>query len=91
MIRVHISFTAPARVVDYRSLLVGVPHPMVLIAEVGSASFIWLIRQRTTENYLQHLQNVGCFMPDLSYFNLRQLEVGESNVVRTTEMLCRAH
>jgi hypothetical protein len=41
---------------------------------------------------LQLLQNnVGCFVPDLSYFKLRQLETGEGNVIETTERLCRAH
>jgi hypothetical protein len=44
------------------------------------------------ENCLQQLQlYVGCFMPDLSYFKLRQLKAGEGNVVQTTERLCRAH
>jgi hypothetical protein len=44
------------------------------------------------ENCLQQLQNnVGCFVADLSYFKLRQLEVGEGNVIETTETLCRAH
>jgi hypothetical protein len=44
------------------------------------------------ENCLQQLQNnVGCFVPDLSYFKLMQLEEGEGNVIETTERLCRAH
>jgi hypothetical protein len=44
------------------------------------------------DNCLQQLQNnVGCFVLDLSYFKLRQLEMGEGNVIETTERLCRAH
>jgi hypothetical protein len=43
------------------------------------------------ENCLQQLQNnVGCFVSDLSYFKLQQLEAGEGNVIETTEGLCRA-
>jgi hypothetical protein len=65
---------------------------MVAIGTVDSTSPIQLTRERTTmENCLQQLQNnVGCFMPDLSYFKLRQLEAGEGNVVQTTERLYRA-
>jgi hypothetical protein len=74
-------------------LPVGAPHPMVAIATVGSTSPIRLTRERTVvENCLQQLQNnVGCFMPDLSYFKLRQLEAGEGNVIGTTKRFCRAH
>jgi hypothetical protein len=44
------------------------------------------------ENCLQQLQNnVGCFVPDLSYFKLRQLKAGEGNVIDTMERLCMAH
>jgi hypothetical protein len=66
---------------------------MVAIATVGSTSPIRLTQERTAvENYLQQLQNnVGFFVPDLSYFNLRQLEAGEGNVIATTERLCSAH
>jgi hypothetical protein len=54
MVRVHISFTIPARFVDYRSLLVGVSHPIVPVAAVGSISPIWLTREGTAmENCLQ--------------------------------------
>jgi hypothetical protein len=88
----NISFTVPARYVDYGQLPLGAPHPMVAIATVGSTSPIRLIRERTiVENCLQQFQNnVGCFVPDLSYFKWRQLEVGEGNVIETTERLCRA-
>jgi hypothetical protein len=44
------------------------------------------------ESCQQQLQNnVGCFVLDLFYFKLRQLEAGEGNVIVTTERLCRAH
>jgi hypothetical protein len=93
MARMYLSFTVPARYVDYNQLLVGAPHLMVSIATVGSTSPIRLTRERTdVENCLQQLRNnVGCFMPDLSYLKLRQLEAGEGNVIETAERLCRAH
>jgi hypothetical protein len=93
MERVYISFTVPARYIDYGQLPVGAPHPMVAIATVGSTSPIRLTRERTVvENCLQQLlNNVRCFVPDLSYFKLRQLETGEGNVIETTERLCMAH
>jgi hypothetical protein len=93
MARVYISFTVPARYVDYGQLPVDTPHPLVAIATVGKTSPIRLTRERTTvENCLQQLQNnVGCFVLDLSYFKLKQLETGEGNVIETTERLCRAH
>jgi hypothetical protein len=66
---------------------------MIAIATVGKTSPIRLTRERTiVENCLQHLQNsVGCFVPDLFYFKLGQLETGEGTVIETTERLCRAH
>jgi hypothetical protein len=66
---------------------------MVTIATVGKTSPNRFTRERTVvEHCLQQLQNnVGCFVPDLSYFKLRQLETGEGNVIQTTERLCRAH
>jgi hypothetical protein len=93
MSRVYISFTVLTRYVDYGQLPIGAPHPMVVIATVGSTSPIRLTRERTAmENCLQQLQNnVRCFVLDLSYFKLRQLETGEGNVIETTERLCRAH
>jgi hypothetical protein len=70
MARMYISVTVPARFV-YSQLPVGAPHPMVAIAIVGSTSPIRLTRERTAvENCLQQLQNnVGCFVPDLSFLN----------------------
>jgi hypothetical protein len=93
MAKVYVSFTVPARYVDYGQLPAGAPHQMVAIATVGKTSPIRLTRERTTmENCLQQLQNnVGCFVLDLSYFKLKQLETGEGNVIETTERLCRAH
>jgi hypothetical protein len=60
---------------------------MVAIATIGKTSPIRLTRERTAvENCLQQLQNnVGCFVLDLSYFKLRQLETGEGTVIETTE------
>jgi selenophosphate synthase len=93
MARVYISFTVPTRYVDYDQVAVDAPHPMVAIAIVGKTSPIRLTRERTAMvNCLQQLQNnVGCFVPDLSYFKLSQLETGEGNVIETMERLCRAH
>jgi hypothetical protein len=93
MARVYISFTVPTRYVNYNQLPAGAPHPMVAIATVGKTSPIRLTRERTVvENCLQQLQNnVWCFVPDLSYFKLRQLETGAGTVIETTERLCRAH
>jgi hypothetical protein len=66
---------------------------MIAIGTIGSTSPIRLTRERTDmENCLQQLQNnVGCFVVDLSYFKLRQLETGEGNVIETMDRLCRAH
>jgi hypothetical protein len=56
MARVYISFTVPARYVDYGQLPVGAPHLMVVIATVGSTSPIRLTRERiVVENCLQQL------------------------------------
>jgi hypothetical protein len=92
MARVYMSFTVPARYVDYGQLPAGAPHPMIAIATVGKTTPIRLTRERTVvENCLQQLQNnVGCFVPDLSYFKLRQLETVEGTVIETTQRLCRA-
>jgi hypothetical protein len=81
------------RYVDYDQLPAGEPHPMVAIATVCKTAPIRLTRERTAmENCPQQLQNnVGCFVLDLSYFKLKQLETGEGTVVETTERLCRAH
>jgi hypothetical protein len=58
--RVHICFTIPSRFVDYQLLLVGVPHPMVPIAAMGSASFIRLTRERTVmENVYSSFKMLG--------------------------------
>jgi hypothetical protein len=93
MARVYISFSVPARYVDYGQLSAGAPHPMVAIATVSKRSHIRLTRESTVvENCLQQLQNnVGCFVLNLSYFKLRQLETGEGTVIETMERLCRAH
>ena len=87
MSRLHISFSIAARGVDYRTLPVGMPHPMVPVAV-----FIRLSQERTVvEKCIEELKNIGCFVPDFSYFKIQQLQAGESNVVHTVERLCRAH
>jgi hypothetical protein len=51
-----------------------------------------LVHTTLSITHLQQLQNnVGCLVPDLSYFKLRQLETGEGTVIETTERLCGAH
>jgi hypothetical protein len=66
---------------------------MVAIATVDKTSPIRLTRERSAvENCIQQFQNnVGCFVPNLSYFKQRHLETGEGTVIETTERLCRAH
>jgi hypothetical protein len=44
-----------------------------------------LVHTTLSITHLQQLQNnVGCLVPDLSYFKLRQLETGEGTVIETT-------
>jgi hypothetical protein len=45
MARVYISFTVPARYVDYDQLPAGTPHSMVAIATVSKTSPIRLTRE----------------------------------------------
>jgi hypothetical protein len=54
MARVYISFSVPARYVDYGQLPAGAPHLMLAIAIVGKTSTIQLTWERTAmENCLQ--------------------------------------
>jgi hypothetical protein len=41
------------------------------------------------EACLQQLQDHGYFVLDFSYFQIKQLEAGENNVILTAEMLCQ--
>ena len=93
--RVHISFQVPVRHVDLSSMEPGeVPSssmiPIVSIAAVGGEAPIWTIYERlAVEACLQQLKDYGYFVPDFSYFRIKQLQARESNVILTTERLCR--
>jgi len=64
--------------------------PMVSIATVGGEAPIWTTYERlAVEACLEQLKNHGYFVPDFSYFQGKQLQVRESNVILTTERLCR--
>jgi hypothetical protein len=41
------------------------------------------------EACLEQLQDHRYFVPDFSYFRMKQLEVGESNAILTAERLCQ--
>jgi hypothetical protein len=85
--RLHIFFFVPAQVVDYRTLPIGGPHPMMLVAVAGDATFHRITQERTTvERCLEALKNIRSFMPNFSHF-----EMGDSAVVHTVDRLCRAH
>jgi hypothetical protein len=76
--RLHIFFSVLARGVDYQFLPIGGPHPMVPVVVAGDATFYWVTKERTSvERCLDVLQSVGCFMPDYSYFKIKQLETCE--------------
>jgi hypothetical protein len=81
-VKVHISFTVPTRLADYLSFPVGMPHPMLRL------SIIYSVNPRDDCHFRIVYNNFHMLgaSRDLSYFQLRQLEVGESNVVQTTEM-----
>jgi hypothetical protein len=90
--RLHISFVVHARGVDYQYLQIGVPHPMVPIAVAGDAAFYRITQERTAmERCLEALQNIWCFVPDFSYFKIKQHQMGKSSMVQSVERLCRAH
>ncbi|KAG2647758.1 hypothetical protein PVAP13_2KG111420 [Panicum virgatum] len=63
---------------------------MVSIAAVGREAPIWTTYERlAVEACLEQLKNQGYFVPDFSYFRVKQLQARESNVILTTERLCR--
>jgi len=63
---------------------------MVSIAAVGAVAPIWVTYERLAmEVCLLQLQDHGYFVPNFSYFSIKQLEVGESNTILTTERLCQ--
>ena len=64
--------------------------PMVSIAAVGGEAPIWTTYERlAVETCLQKLKDHGYFVPEFSYFRIKQLQVRGSNVILTTERLCR--
>ena len=93
--RVNISFQVPVRHVDFSSMELGedpssLMIPMVSIAAVGGEALIWTTYERlAVEACLQQLKNHGYFVPDFLYFRVKQLQARESNVILTTERLCR--
>ena len=93
--RVHISFQIPVRHIEWSSMVAGEDPsfsmiPMVSIAAVGGEAPIWTTYERlAVEACLEQLKNHGYFVPDFSYFRVKQLQARESNVILTTERLCR--
>ncbi|KAG2564111.1 hypothetical protein PVAP13_8KG384330, partial [Panicum virgatum] len=64
--------------------------PMVSIAAVGGEAPIWTTYERLAVGAcLEQLKNHGYFVPDFLYFRVKQLQARESNVILTTERLCR--
>jgi len=64
--------------------------PMVSIAVVGGEAPIWITYERLeVEACLQQLKDHRYFVPDFSYFRIKQLEVGENNVILTAERHCQ--
>ena len=67
--RVHISFQVPVRHIDFTSMELGEPTPMVSIAAMGGMATIWITYERlAVKACLQQLQDHGYFVPDFSYF-----------------------
>ena len=87
---VHISFQVLVRHIDFGLIEQGEATPMVSIASMGGVEPIWVTYERlVVEACLQHLQDHGYFVPDFSYFKIKQLEAGESNVILIAERLCQ--
>jgi hypothetical protein len=63
---------------------------MVSIAAMGGVAPNWVTYERlAVEVCLEQLQDHGYFVQDFSYFRIKQLEAGESNVIQTAERLCQ--
>jgi hypothetical protein len=76
--RLHISFSVPARGVDYRYLPIR-GYPMVPVAVAGDATFDRVPQEMTTmEICLEVLKNIGCFVPGFSYYKIKRLGIGKS-------------
>ena len=93
--RVYISFQVPVRHVDFFLMEPGEDPissriPMVSIAAMGGEAQIWTTYEKlAVEVWLRQLQNHGYLVLDFSYFQIKQLEAGENNVILTAEMLCQ--
>ena len=88
--RVHISFQVSVRDTDFTSMSPGESIPMVSIAVWGQIAPNRVTLESTVmEACIEQLKDHGYFVPDLSYFRIKQLEEGEGNVIVTTERLCR--
>ena len=62
---------------------------MVSIDAMGGVAPIWVTYERlAVQAYLQQLQDYGYFVPDFSYFRIKQLETRENNVILTAERIC---
>ena len=77
--RVHISFQIPVRHIEWSSMVPGQDPssmiPMVSIAAVGGEAPIWTTYERlAVEACLEQLKNHGYFVPDFSYFRVKQLQ-----------------
>ena len=56
----------------------------------GGEAPIWTTYERlAVEACLEQLKNHGYFVPDFSYFRVKQLQARESNVILTIERFCR--
>ena len=87
---VYISFQVPVRHIDFTSMEPGEPTPMVSIDAMGGVAPIWVTYERlAVQAYLQQLQDHGYFVPDFSYFRIKQLQARETNIILTIERLCR--
>jgi hypothetical protein len=88
--QVHISFQAPVRNIDFTLMAPEDAIPMVSIAAMGGVAPNWVTYERlAVEVCLEQLQDHGYFVQDFSYFRIKQLEAGESNVIQTAERLCQ--
>ena len=93
--RIHISFHVPIRHIDFALMEPGDEPissriPMVSITAMGGVLQILTTYERlAVEACLRQLKDHGYFVPDFSYFRIKQLQVRESNIILTTERLCR--
>ena len=93
--RIHISFHVPIRHIDFALMEPGDEPissriPMVSITAMGGVAQILTTYERlAVEACLRQLKDHGYFVLDFLYFQIKQLQARESNVILTTERLCR--